>query len=415
MGSPAAKTTARRVRFGDVVRLCTDRSPDPAADGIERYVGLEHLEPGDLRVRKWGLVAEGTTFTNRFKPGQVLFGKRRAYQGKVAVADFEGVCSGDIYVLESANASLQPGLLPFICQTDAFFQHAVGTSAGSLSPRTNWKSLADFEFVLPPLDEQVAWLDKCQAAEGLLAAQGDLREALQNSLDAILEHLATARGTRLDANGRVADEDLPRAWKRYSIRELCAGGDCGLTLGPFGSDLTVKDYGHLKKGTPVLFVADVQRFELRHQSAKFISREKHAALRAHEALPGDVLVTEMGWPPGEACVVPQEWPPSIIKADIIRARTNRKLMDPLYLCAVLNSHWGMRQLVRISPGTTRPRMTLRDFERVELAVPTAEEQQDAMKQVIALLELIAQLRNRRAALATIKSHLMREMLMPGAA
>lgn len=78
-------------------------------------------------------IADGVTFTNVFKPGQVLFGKRRAYQRKVAVADFSGVCSGDIYVLEPKGDALLPELLPFICQTDAFFDHAVGTSAGSLS------------------------------------------------------------------------------------------------------------------------------------------------------------------------------------------------------------------------------------------------------------------------------------------
>ena len=145
----------RRVKFGDVVRLSKARSQNPLADGLERYVGLEHLEPGDLRIRSWGNVADGTTFTSRFEPGQVLFGKRRAYQRKVAVADFAGVCSGDIYVLESKDADvLLPELLPFICQTDAFFEHAVGTSAGSLSPRTNWTSLASFEFVLPSLNFQ---------------------------------------------------------------------------------------------------------------------------------------------------------------------------------------------------------------------------------------------------------------------
>jgi type I restriction enzyme S subunit len=68
-----------RVRFGDVVRLSTERCTDPLAQGIDRYVGLEHLEPGDLRIRSWGNVADGVTFTNRFRPGQVLFGKRRAY------------------------------------------------------------------------------------------------------------------------------------------------------------------------------------------------------------------------------------------------------------------------------------------------------------------------------------------------
>ena len=116
--------------------------PIREAAGIERVVGLEHIEPDDLRIRRWGDVADGTTFTTLFKPGQVLFGKRRAYQRKVAVADFEGVCSGDIYVLEPANDRLMPELLPFLCQTDAFFDHAVGTSAGSLSPRTNWTALA---------------------------------------------------------------------------------------------------------------------------------------------------------------------------------------------------------------------------------------------------------------------------------
>ncbi|HEX7895535.1 MAG TPA: hypothetical protein VF447_15155, partial [Terriglobales bacterium] len=78
----------RPVKFGDVVRLSKGRSQDPLADGFERYVGLEHLEPGDLRIRSWGNVADGVTFTSVFRPGQVLFGKRRAYQRKVAVADF---------------------------------------------------------------------------------------------------------------------------------------------------------------------------------------------------------------------------------------------------------------------------------------------------------------------------------------
>ena len=161
----------RRVKFGDVVRLSKARSQDPLTDGFERYVGLEHLAPGDLRIRSWGNVADGVTFTSVFQPGQVLFGKRRAYQRKVAVADFAGVCSGDIYVLETKDALvLLPALLPFICQTDAFFDHAVGTSAGSLSPRTNWTSLADFEFLLPPMEEQSSLVHLLMNAEAARTA-----------------------------------------------------------------------------------------------------------------------------------------------------------------------------------------------------------------------------------------------------
>ncbi len=176
----------RRVRFGDVVRLSKARCADPLAEGIERYVGLEHLEPGDLRIRSWGNVADGVTFTSLFQPGQVLFGKRRAYQRKVAVADFPGVCSGDIYVLESLDANvLLPEFLPFICQTDAFFEHAVGTSAGSLSPRTNWTSLAGFEFALPPVEEQRRAVEALSALEeqsSALEFLGIATEQLKRSL-----------------------------------------------------------------------------------------------------------------------------------------------------------------------------------------------------------------------------------------
>ncbi len=158
------------VAFGDVVQLSKKRSSDPAADGFERYVGLEHLEPGSLKVSGWGAVADGTTFTSVFQPGQILFGKRRAYQRKLAVAHFSGVCSGDIYVLEPKNDHLLAELLPFICQTDSFFDHAVGTSAGSLSPRTNWKSLATYEFALPPMEEQRRIAEVLRAAETAISA-----------------------------------------------------------------------------------------------------------------------------------------------------------------------------------------------------------------------------------------------------
>ncbi len=144
----------QQVRFGDVVENVNETKRDPQSAGIERFIGLEHMEPGSLHIRSWGNVADGTTFTRRCRPGQVLFGKRRAYQRKVAVAEFDAVVSGDIYVFAPKNGRLLPGLLPFLCMSERFFQYAVGTSAGSLSPRTNWNSIAKFEFALPPLDQQ---------------------------------------------------------------------------------------------------------------------------------------------------------------------------------------------------------------------------------------------------------------------
>src|SRR5262249_47590553 len=70
------------VRFGDVVDSLNETERDLEEAGIDRFIGLEHLEPGSLHIRAWGNVMDGTTFTRRCRPGQVLFGKRRAYQRK---------------------------------------------------------------------------------------------------------------------------------------------------------------------------------------------------------------------------------------------------------------------------------------------------------------------------------------------
>lgn len=106
------RSTWRRVKFGDVVANVNDTERDPRGAGIERFIGLEHLEPGSLHIRTWGNVADGTTFNRRCRPGQVLFGKRRAYQRKVAVAEFDAVVSGDIYVFAPKDDRLLPELLP---------------------------------------------------------------------------------------------------------------------------------------------------------------------------------------------------------------------------------------------------------------------------------------------------------------
>lgn len=147
-------STWEEISFGEIARSLTNAVKNPLSENLIRYVGLEHIEPGNIHIKSWGNVADGTTFTRVFRKGQVLFGKRRAYQKKAAVAEFDGICSGDILVLEAIEKRLSPELLPFIVQSNRFFDCAVKTSAGSLSPRTKFKDLAKFSLKLPPLDEQ---------------------------------------------------------------------------------------------------------------------------------------------------------------------------------------------------------------------------------------------------------------------
>lgn len=149
-----------RVKLGDVARECKSTIKDTTSLPV---VGLEHLDPGEITLERWDVDTENT-FSKGFQKGQMLFGRRRAYLKKAALAPFDGVCSGDIIVIKAISGKLIPELLPFIIQNDLLFDYAVGKSAGSLSPRVKWVDLKNYEFELPEYSKQSAMVALLQAA-----------------------------------------------------------------------------------------------------------------------------------------------------------------------------------------------------------------------------------------------------------
>lgn len=123
-----------------------------------KIVGLEHLTPSCVTLFEWSDDTENS-FTKEFSEGDVLFGRRRAYLKKAAVAPFSGICSGDITVIRAIKDKINPKLLPFVIQNDFLFDFAVGKSAGSLSPRVKWEHLKNFEFILPDEETQKSLAD----------------------------------------------------------------------------------------------------------------------------------------------------------------------------------------------------------------------------------------------------------------
>lgn len=153
-GSQTLKSGWQRVRFEQMAENIGDRVDDPSQAGVERYVGLEHLDPESLKLRRWGTPDEVEATKLRFQPGDIIFGKRRAYQRKLAVADFEGICSAHAMVLRAREDTVVKDFLPVFMQSEVFFERALSISVGSLSPTINWRTLAAQEFVIPPKDEQ---------------------------------------------------------------------------------------------------------------------------------------------------------------------------------------------------------------------------------------------------------------------
>ena len=126
-------------------------------------IGLEHLVPGEITLSSWDSDTDNT-FSKMFRKDQVLLGRRRVYLKKAVIAPFDGICSGDITVIEAIPGKISPRLLPFIIQNERFFDYAIQGSAGSLSPRVKWEHLKDYEFNLSDYEEQESLANKLWSA-----------------------------------------------------------------------------------------------------------------------------------------------------------------------------------------------------------------------------------------------------------
>lgn len=162
-----------RVKFGDVVKdvkINIDRLNNP----YEYYVAGDHMDSEDLTIHRKGYFTTddvGPAFIRVFKPGQILYGSRRTYLKKIAVADFEGVCANTTFVFETKDPhAFEQRLLPFIMLSKDFTTWSIAKSKGSTNPYVLFSDLADFEFELPPLEEQKVLVDKLWAAYRLKEA-----------------------------------------------------------------------------------------------------------------------------------------------------------------------------------------------------------------------------------------------------
>lgn len=222
MSSNLDRGTWKRVAFGDVIDSVTDRVDDPSKAGVERYVGLEHLDPGVMTVERWGAPEDVSAQKLLFEPGDVIFARRRAYQKKVARANFRGICSAHALVLRAQPEMIDPDFLPVFLSSDYFLDRAISISVGSLSPTVNWRDLRVQEFDLPPLDDQrriaaLLWavethrLAVAEIDAPLAACQVPLMEVATDSYLTIGDVVATARSgaTPLRSNKEYYGGNIP--------------------------------------------------------------------------------------------------------------------------------------------------------------------------------------------------------------
>ena len=161
------KTHWKKYRFDEIVQNISERV-EPSQTDLDLYVGLEHIDPDTLHLSRHGHPSDVEGTKLRFYKGDIIFGRRRAYQRKTALATTDGICSAHAMVVRAKEDVVDPMFLPFLFHSKNFIDMAITISVGGLSPTINWKDIAKQEFLLPPKAEQKRLAELLWAADEMV-------------------------------------------------------------------------------------------------------------------------------------------------------------------------------------------------------------------------------------------------------
>jgi type I restriction enzyme S subunit len=397
--------------FGSLVERLVNGGTPPTE--VSRYwsgdipwiTGADFRENGLTEFRRYvSGEAVRETSTNVITERKLLIVTRTGV-GKLAIASCDVAISQDITGVYPSSEKVDTGFLYHRMKVglEELKKLNQGTSINGIIRG----DLISYEINLPPLPQQrrIAEIlstvdDAIEATEALIAKQQQIKQGLMHDLftrgvwtaesiararKAGLTSAASAKPGQLRPSRETAPELykesplgwIPKDWEVKSLLDCAAKTSGATTIGPFGSDLVASDYR--SEGVPVVFVRDVKENAFFWKSQVYVSPEKAMDLAAHSVRSGDLLATKMGLPPCVACLYPDDLEPGIITADIVRLRPDLRLIEPTWLSSAVNSDAVKKQVLTITAGVTRPKITLSDFRKLKIPCPPLEEQGLAVK------------------------------------
>ena len=389
MRTQSLKPGWKMVKFGDFAQNIAVRV-NPADAKTEVYVGLEHLDPSTIHLRQWGHPSDVTGQKLEFKKGDVIFGRRRAYQRKLAVAEFDGICSAHAMVVRSKPKMILPEFLPFFLQSDMFMERAIEISVGSLSPTINWKTLRVQEFPLPCLDEQK------RIAEILWAADEAVKKFvhLLKDLNLYAETLIEKNLTSTDAGGVLGD--------------YCPSD--GIKIGPFGSLLHAKDYQ--SEGIPVVMPTDIEGGVIREEKVARIGLQKAKELRNYQLREHDILFPRRGDLTKRAIVLKHQdnW---LCGTGTIRVRLTEGINTRAVFWALTSASTN-RWLERFSVGTTMPNLNASTIKKIPFHIPEGTSAAAFLGELERIMDVSLSAKEHCSKLVSIRTNLVEQMAVQGA-
>ncbi|MBD3862323.1 restriction endonuclease subunit S [Olleya marilimosa] len=185
------KSKWKLTKFGDVA-IQQKGKVDRENTELTRYIQGGHMNSEDLHIRNWGNLKDeylGPAFIRKFEKGDILYGSRRTYLRKVAIANFDGITSNTTFVIKANEKNINKRLLPFIMMSEGFTENSIKNSKGSVNPYINWKDIAKYEFLLPPKDQQAKLAELLWAMDEVVERENEVREKLEYTYFTLVDNL----------------------------------------------------------------------------------------------------------------------------------------------------------------------------------------------------------------------------------
>jgi restriction endonuclease S subunit len=345
-----------RFRFGDVVENVNERvEPSTAAEAI--YVGLDDLDSGSLHIRRWGKGSDVIGTKLGFRKGDVIFGRRRAYQRKLAVAEVDGICSAHAMVARAKSKVILPEFLPFLMMSDKFMSRAVDISVGSLSPTINWTTLKLEEFDLPPLDQQRRITEILWAVDASLLTNEGLGNSLQEYRQSLLDSIA----------------------HEYSESHALASLDSAIESGrPICYGILMPGTGE-EEGIPVVKVRDFPDGYIREGDLLLTTPEIETPFKRSRLKGGDLLISIRGTI-GRLAEVPASLENANITQDTARLSIAPE-HNRAFIRALLESRFVEKQIQSRITGLAVKGINIGELRKIQIPLPTRRKQDAIAEQL----------------------------------
>lgn len=346
------KSDWTRYRFDEIAKNVSERV-DPNKTDLTTYIGLEHIDSENIHITRSGTPDDVNGTKLRFYKGDIIFGRRRAYQRKAGIADCDGFCSAHALVLRATPDVIHPKLFPFFMHSDAFMDCAVNISVGSLSPTINWGTLKSQEFLLPPPEEQE------KLAELLWA----MDEVIQREIF-LLEKIKKTYHVKIEAF-------VPKSPTKYLVLKELVSIRKGVT---YKSD----DYSNADEGLPLLNLKSIERgggfnkagikyYNGPYKESHIVKNEDLIIACTDITRDGNVV----GYPLHPTVYQNMKM---LFTMDLLAINVINPLIDRDYLYYFLKANWVHRILFAHSPGTTVLHLDIEGLNKLKIPLFTNGEQ-----------------------------------------